>query len=369
MPNVDDEQAIITWIQEKFPGLLQNRENDQFPTSPALVPPVKIDTGDSKPIAVKRARLPPALLKPLRQELDRLLALGIITPSKSPWAARPRIVSKPDGTIRLCGNYIPLNNKTIKYRYPLPRIDDIIDKLGSYSWFITLDLASGFWQIPLDLESRQKTAFITPFGLFEYTVLAFGLTNAPGEFECIMETVLEPALREEKCLVYVDDIIIMGHSAQETLENLYVVLNLLHRRKFRLQQQKSHFRPSTTTQFVGYTISNAQITPLNNKIKPILAIKLPSTATQIRSFIGLVNTYRKFIPKFATYAHQLRSIIDEKNNTLGPWTPQALRAFEHQISRGNSFWILTQAKPLSGPSCLNRIRREYFTPWRTHLEY
>eukprot|EP01053_Blabericola_migrator_P006868 Blabericola_migrator_1__6867@NODE_3478_length_1738_cov_13_943148_g2163_i0_p1_GENE_NODE_3478_length_1738_cov_13_943148_g2163_i0NODE_3478_length_1738_cov_13_943148_g2163_i0_p1_ORF_typecomplete_len151_score9_65RVT_1/PF00078_27/5_8e16_NODE_3478_length_1738_cov_13_943148_g2163_i011971649 len=142
---------------------------------------------------------------------------GIIRKSSSPWTSRVKIVPKPDGSIRVCGMYTSLNKVTIKDSYPLPRIDDILDDLQPHQYFMKLDLRKGFWQIPLHEESRPKTAFRTPFGLYEFNVLPFGTSNSPPAFQRILDEVLGDLIGSV-CRIYVDDIIIFGATKTEVRE-------------------------------------------------------------------------------------------------------------------------------------------------------
>lgn len=168
-----------------------------------------INTQDKPPIKQRPRRMPLSKRVEGDQEVKRMLEQGIITPSKSPWAAPLVLVRKKDQSIRVCTDFRFLNSITIKDSYPLPRIDDSLDALGGSIWFSTLDLASGYWQVEMDPKDQEKTAFATTGGLYEYKVMPFGLVNAPATFERLMEQVLL-GLHWETCLVYLDDIIVFS---------------------------------------------------------------------------------------------------------------------------------------------------------------
>ena len=164
----------------------------------------------------------------------------IIQPSKSPWASPTVVVRKKDGSARFCIDYRRLNSVTHKDAYPFSRIDDTLDTLAGSQWFSTLDLLSGYWQVEVAESDRTKTAFITQEGLFEFKVMQFGLYNAPATFQRLMNLVLAGVQRSE-CLVYLDDIIVLGKSYEDHLQNLGIVLCKLHCANLRLKLPKCAF--------------------------------------------------------------------------------------------------------------------------------
>lgn len=176
-----------------------------------------INTGDARSIKLPPRRLPIHQKKIAEQEIDKMLREDVIEPSNSPWAAPIVLVKKRDGTTRFCVDYRKLNSVTKKDAYPLPRIDESLDTLSGAKYFCTLDLASGYWQVVMDEADKQKTAFATHKGLFQFKVLPFGLSNSPATFERLMEAILS-GLQWERCLVYLDDIITFGSTFEETLE-------------------------------------------------------------------------------------------------------------------------------------------------------
>ena len=169
-----------------------------------------------------------------------MLRLGVTAPSSSPWASPVVLAQKKDGSLRFCVDYRRLNTVTRKDAYVLPRIDDTLDALSSSKWFSTLDLASGYWQMEVAPEDKEKTAFCTQEGLFEFQTMPFGLRNAPATFQRLMDFVLA-GLQWSSCLVYLDDVIIMGRTFDDHLKNLALVLVRLQDAGLKLRPEKCAF--------------------------------------------------------------------------------------------------------------------------------
>ena len=183
----------------------------------------QIDTGDRRPIRQPARRLPIAKQEIEEREVKDMLERGVIEPSASPWASPIVLVTKKDGSARFCIYYRKLNDVTRKDAYPLPRIDETLDALEGSAYFCTLDLYSGYWQVEMDERDKEKTAFVTRRGLYQWNVMPFGLCNAPATFERLMDLVLN-GLTWTTCLVYIDDVIVYGRDFDETLERFEVVL-------------------------------------------------------------------------------------------------------------------------------------------------
>ena len=179
----------------------------------------KIDTGTSAPIRHHPRRIPFAKREQARELLEKMLKRDVVEPSTSPWSSPIVLVTKKDGSIRFCVDFRRLNEITRKDAYPLPRVDDTLDTLAGSRWFSTLDLLSGYWQVEMDKGDREKTAFITQEGLYQFKVMPFGLTNAPATFQRLMDAVLA-GLQWKSCLVYLDDVIIVGRTFEEHLNHL-----------------------------------------------------------------------------------------------------------------------------------------------------
>lgn len=208
-----EQQKQVTLLIHEYRDVFTNEKGELGKTD--LVTH-QIDVNGAKPIRQAPRRLPLHQRQEASEQIKEMLEKTVIKPSSSPWASPVVLVKKKDGSVRFCIDYRKLNDVTMKDAYPIPRIDDSLDMLSGAYWFSTLDLASGYWQVAMDEKDKEKTAFITRGGLFEFEVLPFGLCNAPSTFERLMEKVLS-GLQWNTCLVYLDDVIIFGKNFMRNL--------------------------------------------------------------------------------------------------------------------------------------------------------
>lgn len=283
-----------------------------------------IDTGDNPPTSSKYFRVEHAMRTKMRKIVDEMLHDKVIRPTTSPWASPLFLIGKKDGGIRPVIDYRKLNEVTRTQVYPLPHMDDYFDALGSAKYFSTLDLKSGYWQIPLDEESCEKTAFTCPIGHFEFKVMPFGIKNAPADFQRLMEIVLS-GLNWKKCLVYIDDIIIFSDSFDEHLVALGEVLAALERANLKVKPEKCHFLQSNIS-FLGHIISPEGIKPDPAKVQDLVDFPIPNSVKQIQKFLGIVQWFRKFIPELAQTAKPLFSLL--KKDDAFVWSSEHAVAFE-----------------------------------------
>lgn len=260
-------------------------------------------------------------------EIERMAKDGLIEPSNtsSPWNSPVVMIRKSDLSWRFCLYYRILNNITVKQSQFLPRIDDTLDALSQNKWFSTLDLKSGYHQLNLANEDRPKTAFSLPGGgLWQFTVLPFGLCNAPAVFEKLMLKVLS-GLPWKTCLVYLDDIMIMGKTFEEHIKNLEEVMQRLRDANLKLNPKKCElFRKEVT--FLGHVVSEEGVATNSEKIKTVQTWPVPNTIKQVRSFLGLCSYYRRFICKFAEIARPLHQLTEA--NQKFHWSDDCQSAFK-----------------------------------------
>jgi hypothetical protein len=246
-----------------------------------------------------------------------MLQNGIIQPSHSPFASPVILVKKKDGTWHFCVDYRQLNNITVKDKYPLPIVDELLDELHGAAWFTKLDMRSRYHQIRVVPTDEAKTAFRTHHGHWEFRVMPFGLTKAPATFQALMNTIFQPLLR--KCvLVFVDDILIYSKTLSEHLEHLNQVFGILHQHKLYLKMYKCSFAQQSL-EYLGHIISGQGVSTDPKKAEAIGSWPIPTDAKQLRSFLGLSGYYKKFIKGYGTISRPLTDLL--KKSALFHWTP------------------------------------------------
>ncbi|KAJ9561902.1 hypothetical protein OSB04_007062 [Centaurea solstitialis] len=303
---------------------------DVFPDDLPGLPPdrqveFRIDlVPGASPIAKTPYRLAPAEMKEMMSQLQELLDKGFIRPSASPWGAPVLFVKKKDGSFRMCIDYRELNKVTIKNKYPLPRIDDLFVQLQGASYFSKIDLRSGYDQLKVSEEDVPKTAFQTRYGHYEFLVMPFGLANAPAAFMDLMNRVCRPML-DKSVIVFIDDILVYSKSEEEHATHLHEILELLRKERLYAKFSKCEFW-LRQVQFLGHVISGDGVSVDSTKIEAIQKWEQPKNSSEVRSFLGLVGYYRRFIRDFSKIAMPLTSLT--RKNVKFEWTEAQDKAFQ-----------------------------------------
>lgn len=277
------------------------------------------------PIKQRYYPVSPPVQRQIDQEIDRLLSEGLIEPSASPWSSPILLVPKKNGSKRLCVDFRKLNAVTRKNAYPLPYISSILDKLKDSTYVSSIDLLSGFHQIILSEKSRPLTAFTVPTkGLFQYCVLPFGLHSAPASFQRLMEIVLRPLLGS-KVFVYLDDILVVTKSYDEHVTLLTDVFERLFSAGLKINWDKCVFLQERVN-YLGHIVGQGEILPASDKLDSIRAFSIPKDVKQLRSFLGLLSYYRRFINNFSTLSAPLTTLL--KKNVKYVWTEECENSFQ-----------------------------------------
>ena len=292
---------------------------------PQQTPLVKhrIITNDALPVNRKQHRVPVAWQDDLKQQVSEMLSNGIIRPSASPWNAPVLLVKKKDNSIRFVCDFRGVNDVTKRDTYPLPHIKDVIDKMAGARYWSTLDAASAYWSIPLVESDKEKTAFSSPNGKFEFNVMPFGLSNAGASYQRMMDMCLA-GLPSDRTLAYMDDIVVFNSTFEQHIQDLATVFDRLRSAKVSLKASKCVFA-SEKVNFLGYELSFEGIQPQQRLTEAISNFPPPTTRKELKSFLGLAGFYRAFIRNFATITQPLNRLTSD--NVQFAWSESCESAF------------------------------------------
>ena len=303
------------------------RHQDRFTDLPGHTTVLRHDiiTDPGKVIRQRPYRIPEARREAIREEVGKMLRLGVIEESHSPWSSPIVLVPKPDGSIRFCNDFRKLNEISRFDSYPMPRPDEMIERLGPARFISTLDLTKGYWQVPLTDRAKAKTAFSTPQGLFQYTMMPFGVHGAPATFQRLMDRVLRP--HHAYSSAYIDDIIIFSVAWDQHLHHLEAVLGALRQAGLTANAKKCQLG-LTETNYLGHTIGRGCVKPQKGKVEKIRDWPQPRTKKQVKSFLGLMAYYQKFVNNFSTIAAPLYEMTGKKYPNHIRWSDEAETAFQ-----------------------------------------
>ncbi|XP_068204955.1 uncharacterized protein [Palaemon carinicauda] len=246
----------------------------------------------------------------MKEEVNYLIREGLAEPSASPWASPCLLVGKKNGKFRLCTDYRKINNLTIKDSYPLPRIQDIIDQVSNSTYLTQIDLLKGYYQIKLTETAKEISSFITPFGLFSYNVMPFGLANAPATFQRVMSLILQDL---EKVFVYLDDIIIASDTWVNHIQKIKEVFSRLKQHGLTINLAKSNFCKGQVS-YLGHRVGSGKVLPHDANISAITSYPVPTTKQELKRFLGMVGYYSKFSPNFSPFTGPLFALTSSKVN-------------------------------------------------------
>ena len=352
----DDEKDKVVKLIQKHDSTFSK---DDFDVGLCTKIPHRIQLSDKQPVTLPYRRIPPHQLSEVRDLLQKLADQGVIRQSKSPYASPVVLVKKKDGSLRMCIDYRQLNAKTVKDSFPLPRIEESLEALKGARYFSSLDLAHGYHQVAMDKASIEATAFRLPFGLYEYTRMPFGLVNAPGTFQRVMESCLGD-MNLSDLLIYLDDILIYSDSVSEHIARLDKVLERLGEFGLKVKGKKCKLF-QTEVVYLGHVVSAEGIKVDDEKVQKVKEWPTPKTAEHLRSFLGLAGYYRRFIKGFAQVAAPLHALLSQsgeqtysknRNRTSKPnlkkrcifsWSDDAQCAFD-KLKK-----LLTEAPVLAYP--------------------
>ena len=281
-----------------------------------------IDVGRARPIKQHAYRVNPTKRALMRKEVEYLLANGLARPSSSPWSSPCLLQAKSDGSPRFCTDYRKVNAVTVQDSYPLPRMEDCVDNVGSAAFVTKLDLLKGYWQVPLTRRASDISAFVTPDHFMQYEVMAFGMCNAPATFQRLVNIVLAGV---PNCNAYLDDVIVYSAGWAEHIKLLKTVFERLAKASLTLNLAKCEFGKATVT-YLGREVGQGQVRPIEAKVAAITAYPAPTTRRGVRQYLGMAGYYRVFCPNFATVAHPLTSLLSPANEFI--WSPRCQHAFE-----------------------------------------
>ena len=302
---------------------------------------------DSHPVPLRMYRLAPAELTEVKAQVTDLLGCGLIEPSTSAYGSPILFVKKKTGELRMVVDYRALNKLTVKNRYPLPRVDDLFDKLHGAQYCSSLIAASGFHQILLRPEDRPKTAFRTPFGHYQLKVLPFGLTNAPATFQSVMKKLFDTPLFKtdgtklfkadgtkqtgpvlsDFVLLFIDDILVFSKTAAEHKEHLRIVFDLLRKEKLQIKPSKCVWG-QTELPYLGFIVGRDGVKPDPKKVEAVKSWPTPTTVKEIQQFLGLTNFFRKFILGYAELTSPLTELTKKTVTSSWAWSADCDHAFK-----------------------------------------
>ena len=314
-----DAESVVEDLRKEFPEVFSNLPGK------AKVGSFKIETGNAEPRRSHPYRVPDRLKEGVRSEVKKLVDLGIVVPSISPWASPVVPVPKTDGTVRVCIDYRKLNEVTTSDPYYMASMEEILERVGSSKIISKIDLCKGFYQVEVDPPSQEKTAFISPYGKFEFKRMPFGLKNAPAAFQRMMEVVLGDCY--EYSAPYIDDVVVYSENEVEHVQHLRCVLECFRKFGLTLKEAKCEWG-KVKVEYLGHVIGGGELAVPAHRAAAMADYIQPRTKKQLRSFLGAAGYYRQFVEGFAKLSAVLTPWTAKSAPSVVSWTAEGRRAFE-----------------------------------------
>ena len=288
----------------------------------------EVNTGTHSPICQKPYRVEFKNRHVIEEEVEKMLSIDLIEPAKSPWSSPVVLIPKKDGSVRFCVDFRKVNSVTVRDAFPLPRIDDIIPLLGGKKYFVGLDLASGYWQVPMSdkMDSKDKTTFTCHVGTYRFKYMPFGGMNAPATFQRLMQQVLGSQYNKN-VFCYLDDILVTGETWAELMEELQEVFRKLRGANLKLKLKKCEWG-KTHIEYLGHMLEHDGYTPNQKKVQAIVEKQRPKTMKELRGLIGMFGFYAKFIPHYTELMRPLHHLLKEKTYSPAKWNTDCQESLE-----------------------------------------
>ena len=313
-----DEEEVIEQLRAEYPEVFSDLPGRTTACK------LRIDTGEAAPRRSHPYRVPNRLKEGVRAEVEKLVEMGIVVPSTSPWASPVVPVPKGDGTVRVCVDYRKLNEVTTSDPYYMSTMDEILERVGGSKVVSKIDLAKGFYQVEVEPLSQEKTAFVSPYGKFEFTRMPFGLKNAPATFQRLMEVVLGDCYH---CSApYIDDVVVFSNSGAEHVEHLRLVLEKMRSFGLTLKESKCQFGREKI-EYLGHVIGGGELAVPGHRAAAMANYLQPRTKKELRSFLGAASYYRQFVQGYAKLSSELSPMTAKSAPSVVCWTAEGLEAF------------------------------------------
>ena len=313
-----DEKEVVGQLKAEYPEVFSDLPGRTTACT------LKIDTGQAAPRRSHPYRVPNRLKEGVRAEVEKLVDMGIVVPSTSPWASPVVPVPKGDGTVRVCVDYRKLNEVTTSDPYYMSTMDEILERVGGSQVVSKLDLAKGFYQVEVEPQSQEKTAFVSPYGKFEFTRMPFGLKNAPATFQRLMEVVLGDCYH---CSApYIDDVVVFSGSGEEHVQHLRLVMEKLRKFGLTLKEAKCQFGRKKL-EYLGHIIGGGELAVPGHRAAAMANYLQPRTKKELRSFLGAASYYRQFVQGYARLSSELSPMTAKSAPSVVCWSAEGLEAF------------------------------------------